>query len=486
MIDTTSVEVEQLVSDAHQALVPLAERGHAWRSHLLRSMAEHFEGSAPAIVEVAEQETRLGAPRLDYEVRRTCFQLRLMAEVVDEGSWLDCVIDHPSQSAMGELPDLRRMQVPRGVIGIFGASNFPLASSVPGSDTASAIAAGCPVVIKAHPGHPVTSSLCFDLLKVAADSVGAPEGMLSLVSGFDAGVALVESQRLAAVGFTGSRAGGEALFRRCSARPVPIPFYGELGAANPLVVTEGAAGARHLEIAQGLARALTQGSGQFCTKPGLCFLPSGPDGDQLVTELVAALKAIGPLPMLNGSIEGSYLQARARLGALSEVGSLVSGSTDESGTTPTLLETNAEHFSNASGTALLEECFGPIGVVVRYGSVEELFAALETAEPALCFSVFSEPDEAISAALLALGATKAGRVLHDRYPPGAPLSWAMVHGGPFPATTAAEATSMGAASLGRWLRPVAFQNVPDHLLPIELKEENLLDLPRRVDSKIVV
>jgi NADP-dependent aldehyde dehydrogenase len=482
--ETNPEDVMALAARATLAAHDLASRPLAWRAGLLRAMADHLEDDDARLVELAMEETALTRPRLEGELRRTAFQLRFFADVVLDGAFLDVSIDHATDSPMGPLPDLRRMRVPLGPVAVFGSSNFPFAFSVPGGDTASALAAGCPVLIKAHPAHPATSRATFTALERAARTFDAPVGTLALVFGFDAGVALVDAPDVRAVGFTGSLLAGRALWQRANARATPIPFYGELGSANPLVVTPAAARARAREIGAGAAGSMTLGVGQFCTKPGLLFVPDGDDGDDLVEALVVALGEVAPMTMLSAGIAEHFRRGVETIDGVSGNHRLV-GEVGREGTAvgAQLFEVDATRFADASSASLREECFGPLAIVIRYLGREELVDALNALEPALTFSVFAAEDDADAEWLLDVGQRKAGRVIINGYPTGVGVSWSMHHGGPWPATTVPTATSVGAASIERWLRPVTFQNVPGELLAEALRDENLLGVPQRVDGE---
>jgi NADP-dependent aldehyde dehydrogenase len=460
-----------------------ANRPLPWRAGLLRAMAEELESDAANLVEVANAETALSTARLEGELKRTAFQLRFFADVVSEGAFLDATIDHATESPMGPLPDLRRAKSPIGVVAIFGSSNFPFAFSVPGGDTASALAAGCTVVIKAHPAHPATSAATFAALERGARRVEAPEGTVNLVYGFDAGTALVDAPDVSAVGFTGSVGAGLALCERANARSVPIPFFGELGSANPLVVTQSAADQRGREIGTGLAGSMTLGVGQFCTKPGLIFVPKGETGDTVVAATIDGLSSLGSFTMLSSSIADHFRRGAEAIAAISDVRTLVhhdAGSDAHAGAQ--LYEVDASRFIGRDAYALREECFGPVALIVRYASTDELRDALLASEPALTFSLFCVENDRDSRDLLALGAQRSGRVIVNGFPTGVGVSWSMQHGGPWPSTTSSAATSVGAAAIERWLRPVTFQSVPDDLLPPSLREGNPLSIPRRVDG----
>ena len=484
--ETTTDEVARLGRRAREAAPDFASRPLSWRAALLRAMADELDGASSDLVDHALRETALARARLEGELRRTSFQLRFFAEVVLEGSFLEASIDLAHDSPMGPLPDLRRMNVPLGPVGVFGSSNFPFAFSVPGGDTASALAAGCPVVIKAHPAHPATSQACFDALLRGARNVDAPAGLLGLVFGLAAGEALVDDPSITAVGFTGSVAAGRSLWRRANDRATPIPFYGELGAANPLVVSARAAAARADEIGRGAAGSVSLGAGQFCTKPGLIFVPSSNDGDTLVAALAEAIRELSPMTMLSSGIAEHF---RAGLGALRELPhcrQLVAG-TDGADTTVTaqLFEVTADDFATSPARSLREECFGPTALVVRYGARDDLRQALDATDAALTFSAFLEDDDDESW-LVEYGSTKAGRVIVNGYPTGVGVSWSMQHGGPWPSATVSWATSVGAGAIGRWLRPVSYQSVPQGLLPGVLRDESPVSVPRRIDGVVEV
>jgi NADP-dependent aldehyde dehydrogenase len=306
---------------------------------------------------------------------------------------------------------------------------------------------------------------------------------VNLINGVDAGIALVESSHVSAVGFTGSVSAGRALWQRANARTTPIPFYGELGAANPLVVTVQAAKERAVEIGKGFAGSMTLGAGQFCTKPGLLFVPTGTAGDELTAALTQALGALGTFIMLSEGVARNFQSGAKSMGSVGTVRALVDDVKDgQFRASARLFEIGAGDFLAPDAEALREECFGPAAVVVRYSSKEQLRKALVASERALTFSVFSGVDDGDEEWLLSLGAQRAGRVIVDGFPTGVGVSWSMQHGGLWPSTTSSTATSVGAASIERWLRPVTFQSTSDKHLPLALREANPLDIPRRVDG----
>ena len=321
--ETSVAEVAALSAAAAAATGWLADQGREGRARLLNALADGLEARREEIVALADRESALGAGRLTGELGRTCFQLRFMGEVAQEGSYLDASIDHAGDSSIGRRPDLRRINVPLGPVAVFGASNFPLAFSAPGGDTASALAAGCPVIVKAHTSHAGTSVLVNDIFQHVLAEFGAPSGVFAMVFGRVAGVCLVNDPSITAVGFTGSVAGGRALFNAASSRETPIPFYGELGSVNPLVVTDAAARTRAQEIGAGIAGSMTLGTGQFCTKPGLFLVPNTEAGANTVDAIVGSLQTVAPGYLLNTGIRQSYQRGIAGVTAMDDVLSLI-------------------------------------------------------------------------------------------------------------------------------------------------------------------
>jgi NADP-dependent aldehyde dehydrogenase len=481
--ETAAPDVERLCDAAAAAAPALAAMGRDGRAALLRALADALEGRRPDVVATADRETALGPARLNGELARTGYQLRLFAEVLDEGSYLEATIDHAGETPMGPRPDLRRMLVPLGPVAVFGASNFPLAFSVPGGDTASALAAGCPVVIKAHGAHPATSQLCFDVLAQAARDAGAPEGTLGLVHGLDAGARAVAHPAVRAVGFTGSLRGARSLLDIIGQRPDPIPFFGELSSLNPVVVTPRAAAERGEQIGTELAASFTLGAGQFCTKPGFVLVPQGADGDALMAAITRAVRATGRQVMLSAGMADSFRRGSDALAGAPGMRVAARGQ-DATGAgfeaVPLVLE-------RTSGTGLppeaTEECFGPVTVVVRYADEAELLAALRTLPSSLTASILRGRDEtALPAAVAERLRPLAGRIVYDGYPTGVSVAWAQHHGGPWPSTNS-QHTSVGAGAIRRFLRPAAWQDAPGALLPAELRDEHR-GIPRRVDGRI--
>jgi NADP-dependent aldehyde dehydrogenase len=482
--ETTTDEVDRLCRAALTAAGPLEALGRHGRAALLGALADALEARRDDVVALADRETGLGRARLDGELTRTCYQLRLFGDVLRDGGYLEVAIDHAGDTPMGPRPDMRRMLVPIGPVAVFGASNFPLAFSVPGGDTASALAAGCPVVVKAHASHPATSQLCFELLDAAARKAGAPDGTLGIVHGQQAGADLVAHPTIRAVGFTGSVTGGRALLQIIERRPDPIPFFGELSSLNPVVVTPAAAAERAAQIGAELAGSATLGAGQFCTKPGLVFVPGGPDGDNVVAAMAEAVAASGPQVLLNGGIAEAFARISSGLAQAPGVRTVARGgaATDAEAdqgfrATPLLLATSAAELPEEA----TEECFGPVTVVARYDGETELFAALETMPSSLTASVLRGAcEENLPVELSRRLRQHAGRLIYDGYPTGVAVSWAQHHGGPWPSTNS-QHTSVGTTAIRRFLRPVTWQNAPAGVLPEELTDD-YRDIPRRVDG----
>ncbi len=474
MQDMSPEQVDRIVAAADWAAAPWAGRSRAERAAALRAVADRLDGAAEDLVPIAIRETHLGEPRLRGELARTTFQLRLLADVLVEGGYLDARVDHADPAwPMGARPDLRRTRIPYGPVVVFAASNFPFAFSVAGGDTASALAAGCPVIVKAHPGHPELSAATAQVVTAALAAAGAPAGVFQLVHGDAAGVAVLTHPLVKAAAFTGSIRGGRALFDMAAARPEPIPFYGELGSVNPVFVTVAADAARGTTVAEGLVGSFTLGAGQFCTKPGLVLAPQG-------SRLLAALAdgALPPAaPLLNDTITAAYLHGQQRLRAHPEVRVIAEGGDPLS---PSVLATTV--------TALLEdreelqgECFGPTVLVAEYSEESQLLEVASTLAGQLTATLVADEGDPVAGELTAVLATKAGRLLWNQWPTGVSVTHAQQHGGPYPATTASDTTSVGTAAIDRFTRPVAFQGFPETLLPAELREGSTV--PRTVNGK---
>jgi NADP-dependent aldehyde dehydrogenase len=477
---STDEDVRALCQAAADAAAGFEALGRGGRAALLRSMAEALSADGEQIVSLADVETAIGADRLRGELTRTCFQLRHFASVLEDGGYLEATIDHAGETEMGPRPDVRRMLVPLGPVAVFGASNFPLAFSVPGGDTASALAAGCPVVIKAHPGHPGTSQRCFDAMRGAADRVGVPAGSLGLVHGERAGLALVDDPAIKAVGFTGSLRGGRLLADRAAARPDPIPFYGELGSLNPVIVTSQAAATRAADIAAGLCQSATVSAGQLCTKPGLVLVPRSPDGEQLIDALRGAFEQLTAFTPLSDKIGAAYVVGIGEREGHAGITTIGKGPVQSGrAVAPRLFLTTCASLT----PQLLDECFGPTTVVATYEGPRELLATVDRLPGSLTGTIQAGPDEQVPADLLQHLTTRIGRLIWNGYPTGVSVTWAMHHGGPWPAATSSLHTSVGATAIRRFLRPFTWQNAPAAVLPKELTEAGA-GIPRRIDGQL--
>ncbi|MEQ3550810.1 aldehyde dehydrogenase (NADP(+)) [Pseudonocardia nematodicida] len=436
------------------------------RAAALDAVAARLDAAADELVPTAMRETHLPEPRLRGELGRTTFQLRLFAEVLRDGSYLDARIDTADPEwPMGPRPDIRRTLVPLGPVAVFAASNFPFAFSVIGGDSASALAAGNAVVVKTHPGHPDLSAATAAVVVAALAGDGAPQDLFQLVSGIDEGRELLLAPQIRAGAFTGSIAGGRALFDLAQQRPDPIPFFGELGSVNPVFVTREAARRRAEEITAGFVGSFTLGAGQFCTKPGVLVHPRDSD----LRELLAAHDLPAPAPLLNDRIQQGYV---AGLGTLAGNDGVEPLRFDDGALAdppaPSLVATDLKYVLD--NPAVLDEVFGPASLLVAYDDEDELLALAELLPGQLTATVVGEEDDRIAPALLERLADRAGRVLWNQWPTGVTVSHAQQHGGPYPATTAPGTTSVGTAAITRFLRPVAFQNLPQSLLPAELRD----------------
>lgn len=473
-----TAEVDTAVRAAAASGIERSSR--ADRAGWLRALAQSLELHRDELVALAHEETHLSEARLRGEVVRTAIQLRFFADVIEEGSYLEATLDSPDAALVPPRPDLRRMLRPIGPVAVFAASNFPFAFSVLGNDTASALAAGCPVVVKAHPGHPGLSRRVAELARVALLDAGAPVDAFALVEGLEAGVELVGHPLVAAVGFTGSTRGGRALFDLAAARPAPIPFYGELGSLNPVVVTRAAVESDLDGIAAGLAGSFTRDGGQYCTKPGLVFVPEGAGFEEALRD---ALGTVGAQRLLTEGIGTAFADGAARLAGLDGAELVWRGAADGEDAPATVVATDAAALAAASGD-WLQECFGPLTVLVRYRDDADLEAALGTLEGSLTASIHHAPGEDVTALADRLEGI-AGRLVFNGWPTGVAIAWAQHHGGGWPATTASVHTSVGATAIRRFLTPVAYQDAPAGVLPPELRDGNPLGIPRREDGVLV-
>jgi alpha-ketoglutaric semialdehyde dehydrogenase len=487
--EATPRDVRAAVDAASAAFAAPALRDDGRRAEFLAAAAARLRGATEVIVAVCQAETGLPEVRVRSELERTWRQIEAFGAVVEAGDYVDAIIDTADPDARPiPRPDVRRMLVPIGPVAVFGASNFPLAFSTAGGDTASALAAGCPVVVKGHPSHPGTSEVVARELRAAVQATGLPEGTFSLLqsSGVEVGEALVEEPAIAAVGFTGSLAGGRSIHDRAAARPRPIPVYAEMGSVNPIVVTEAALRARAGAIAEGLTASVSNFGGQLCTKPGVVFVPAGAEGDAFVADVAARLAAAEPQVMLNERLRDALAKRVDELAGLAEPASADAATGGPEGPgfrfAPAAFRASAADLARAP--ALLEERFGPVVLLLGYASEEELLEALDRVEGQLTGSLHAEAeDEALVRTLVDVLAARAGRLVFDGFPTGVAVTHGMTHGGPYPATTAPGTTSVGMTAITRFLRPVAWQSAPASALPPALRDENPLGIWRRVDGR---
>ena len=463
----TPAHVEAACEAAEAAFADYSAVSRAKRAAFLNRIADEIEARGAEITEIGTQETGLPAARLEGERGRTTMQLRLFASHILKDDWLDRRHDAalPDRQPLPR-PDLKMIQRPIGPVAVFGASNFPLAFSVAGGDTASALAAGCPVVVKGHSAHPGTGEIVAQAILAAVLACDMPRGVFSLVQGGkrDVGEALVQHPFIKAVGFTGSLAGGRALFNLCAARPEPIPFFGELGSVNPMFLLPAALAARGEAIAKGWAGSLTLGAGQFCTNPGIAVVIDGAEADSFVAAAKEALGAVGPQTMLTDGIAEAFRNGRDRVARGSGVRAVLTTTCDLRNATPYLFEVSGADW--LADHALAEEVFGPLGLIVRVRHASEMQAVARSLQGQLtCTLHLDDADLTLARALMPVLERKAGRVLANGFPTGVEVVDAQVHGGPYPASTNFGATSVGTLSIRRWLRPVAYQNMPDALLP---------------------
>jgi len=483
VLATTGAELQSMLESASAAQLECASASLAARQGWLAAISVALSSKRDEIVESADRHTALGHPRLTAELDRTLSQLQLFVDVLAEGSFLEVVIDDLAQEAMPGPPrQLRRLLRPVGPVGVWAASNFPLAFGVIGTDTASALAAGCPVIVKAHPSQPGLSAQIAAIVADALIEAGAPRGTFSLIHGMPAARALIADERIRAASFTGSHQAGRALFDEACRRTDPIPFFAEMGSINPVFVTPAAARERASEIGRGLVASATLGVGQFCTKPGLIFVPKG---SQIASQVSLLMPAVPPGAMLNRSMQASFMREVESRRYLADVvhaqGSEVLPAAG-SWVAPSALVLSAEAFADHADL-LMQECFGPFTVVVEVGEPEEMLHFARSLPGMLTATIHGEQsedeDSRLCAQLLEILSERAGRLIWNGWPTGVAVTWSMHHGGPYPATTAASATSVGASAIRRFLRPVAYQGFPQELLPANLRDDELLGVVRR-------
>ena len=488
-LEVSEAQANEAVAKAAAAFPIYRKSSSADRATFLRTIAEQIEARGDELAERGPLETGLPKGRIRMETGRTCGQLRLFASVAEDGSWVDARIDHadPDRQPIPK-PDVRSMLQGLGPVAVFCASNFPLAFSVAGGDTASALAAGCPVIVKAHHSHPGTAEIVGQAVQAAAQKCGLPDGVFSLLygGGRTVGAALVRHPSIRAVGFTGSLAGGRALMDLAAARPEPIPVYAEMGSLNPVFILPGAMAERGQAIAEGLSGSVTLGVGQFCTSPGLVVAANDDDTAQFVTTLAEKQQEAAPGVMLNSSIHDAYESSVTQLQEHKAVKALATPAKQKGCLAdPALFEVAATDF--IGDTTLSSEVFGPSTTVVKHGSEAELLDLAKSLEGHLTGTVHgTEADLVANRDLIDVLETKVGRLIFNGYPTGVEVCQAMVHGGPYPATADGRSTSVGTQAIYRFARPIDYQGFPQSQLPPELQDANPLGIAQMIDGKRTV
>ena len=460
-MDTSSSEIESIMEQAKVGFRAWSTTSVAKRTHTMNAIADAIDEDLEGLVEVADLETGLGFPRLTGEVGRTTFQIREFAKAINAGHFVtpevDAAVDAPLP--VGH-PQLNRAQLPLGIVVVFGANNFPFAFSVLGGDTASALAAGCAVIAKAHPSHPQTSVKMYQLATKVLLEQGFPPGVLSLIHGVEAGVLALKSEAVSAGAFTGSRIGGRALFNIAQSREIPIPFYGELGSVNPV-----------LALASGLSEpkafatayldSLLLGNGQFCTNPSILFVPQD---SSVISEIESQIVDRSPTPFLSPATKIGHDKNRAKLTELLGSDPIMGKTIDDGGiySAPAIIKTTVARVSMQTASLTIE-CFGPTGLIVTYSSIDELLSLIEHLEGALTGSVFASDEDDNAIEVCRTLAQKLGRLSWNSWPTGVAVSIGQQHGGPYPASTSPIHTSVGLHAISRFLRPVSYQNFPKEI-----------------------
>ena len=484
----TNADVERACQLASAAFDTFRETSPEQRASFLEKIADNILELGSSLIDRAALETGLPVARLEGERGRTMNQLRLFAKVVRDGRYLSATLDSALPERAPPRPDLRLRKIGLGPVAVFGASNFPLAFSVAGGDTASALAAGCPVVVKAHSAHLGTSELVATAIQKAVRDAGLPEGVFSLVigDGRQIGQSLVSHPAIKAVGFTGSRQGGMALVRTAAQRPEPIPVYAEMSSINPVFLLPSILAEKAAGIAQAFVDSLTLGAGQFCTNPGMVIAVDSPALQSFIQAASAAVEGKPAATMLTPGIHQAYSSGVSRLHEIDGVTTLAQGQ-ESTGSAcaarANLVQCSAQQF--LSNTALHDEVFGPSSLVIVCADQAEVLAIAEHLEGQLTATVHANAaDYAAAGKLLTILERKAGRILFNGFPTGVEVAHAMVHGGPFPSTSDSRSTSVGASAIDRFLRPVCYQEVPAELLPISLQTSNPLGIPRVIDGEL--
>ncbi len=468
----TAQIANQAADAAAEAFKVFGVSSRSERATLLRTIAAELEKNSGEIVELASGESGLPVGRIQGELGRTTGQLRLFADHIEDGDYLDRRVANalPEREPLPR-PELRTMMRPLGPVAVFGASNFPLAFSTAGGDTAAALAAGCPVVVKSHPAHPGTGELVAQAVLAAMRETGTHLGTFSFLqdAGHTVATSLVQHPAIKAVGFTGSLTAGRILFDLCAARAEPIPFFGELGSINPCFVLPTALATGATRIGAEWAASLTLGAGQFCTSPGVMFVVDGDGADSFIESTLAALGQVDKQTMLTDAIASTFRTGAERLAGTDGVHRRFGEQSFQRSVTPYLFETDGETWNRHA--ELAEEVFGPLGIVVRTRSFDELLACAQSLSGQLTATLhFEQADDEAALQLLPVLEHKAGRLLANGFPTGVEVDPAMVHGGPYPAATNPAATSVGTLAIRRFLRPVCYQNLPQRLLPADLQD----------------
>lgn len=484
--EATSIEIDRAIGKAEEAFKVYRNKSGKEKATFLEAIADEILALGDDLIQRCIAETGLPEARITGERGRTMNQLKLFASVLKEGSWLDARIDlaQPDRQPLSK-PDIRSMQKALGPIGVFGASNFPLAFSVAGGDSSSALAAGCTIVVKAHPAHPGTCELVGNAIINATQKTGMPDGTFSMVHGksVDVGMAIVKNPFIKAVGFTGSFRGGKALFDAASQRPEPIPVYAEMGSTNPVFILPGALKDKKEDIATGLTASVIQGVGQFCTNPGLVFLKNSDEANAFSKAAAESFNESASGTMLTSAIQKAYEKGAEKLSSKNGVEVLAKGQTQGEGFrgTPSIMQTSAKNFM--INKEYEEEVFGPSTLTVTADDKSELIKIAENLSGHLTTTVWADEDDLNDYAdLIDILERKAGRLTINGFPTGVEVCHSMIHGGPFPATTDSRTTSVGTTAINRFTRPVCYQNFPDNLLPDELKNDNPLNIWRFVDG----
>ncbi|WP_201772383.1 aldehyde dehydrogenase (NADP(+)) [Hoeflea sp. BAL378] len=466
----TKAHIDAAATAAEEAFWSYGYSSAEIRAGFLTAIADELEARGEALTATGTAETGLPEARLNGERGRTTGQLRLFASHILDGAYLDRRHDKALPDRTPPRPDIKMVERPVGPVGVFGASNFPLAFSTAGGDTASALAAGCPVVVKGHPAHPGTAEIVAQAIHAAIKTCGVHEGVFSLVqsNSREAGEALVTHPLIQAIGFTGSLGAGRALFDLCAARPTPIPFYGELGSINPMFLLPHALKARGAEIAKGWAGSLTMGAGQFCTNPGVVIALKGADAQAFAAAAGEALASVSAQTMLTDGIAAAYRSGREAVARTAGVEELLAAACEGRNAAPYLYRVAGRDWLDAR--VLAEEVFGPLGIIVEAEDFAQMKAiALGLHGQLTCTLQMEDADLGHARELMPVLERKAGRLLANGFPTGVEVCDAMVHGGPYPASTNFGATSVGTLAIRRFIRPVSYQNMPDDLLPLELR-----------------